>query len=139
MTRCHRFLPPPLPSIGPIHDDSNRNRLVFSTTVASLVHHVSRFFFPTPLLDTACNFPLRTVLCPFYPVSSPGFPFHFPAFSVSFSVPFCQAKVLALAPAAVVSRRCTKKARGIFLREINDGGLVLLNEVKANDSCLRYV
>lgn len=40
-----------------------------------------------------------------------------------------QAAVMALAPATIVSRRCTKKARGIFLREINDGGLILLNEV----------
>lgn len=36
---------------------------------------------------------------------------------------------MALAPATMVSRRCTQKARGIFLREINAGGLVLLNEV----------
>lgn len=40
-----------------------------------------------------------------------------------------QAAVMALAPATMVSRRCTKKARGIFLREINEGGLILLNEV----------
>lgn len=40
-----------------------------------------------------------------------------------------QAVVMALAPATMVSRRCTQKARGIFLREINAGGLVLLNEV----------
>ncbi|CAN0145223.1 unnamed protein product [Ectocarpus sp. 13 AM-2016] len=29
----------------------------------------------------------------------------------------------------MVSRRCTQKARDIFLREINAGGLVLLNEL----------
>ncbi|CAM9730061.1 unnamed protein product [Ectocarpus fasciculatus] len=40
-----------------------------------------------------------------------------------------KAAVLALAPATMVSRRCTQKARGIFLREINAGGLVLLNEL----------
>lgn len=36
--------------------------------------------------------------------------------------------MLALAPAAMISRRFTKKARDIFIREINAGGLVLLNE-----------
>lgn len=36
--------------------------------------------------------------------------------------------MLALAPAAMVSRRVTQKARDIFIREINAGGLVLLNE-----------
>lgn len=36
--------------------------------------------------------------------------------------------MLALAPAAMISRRFTQKARGIFIREINAGGLVLLNE-----------
>ncbi|CAM9735002.1 unnamed protein product [Ascophyllum nodosum] len=40
-----------------------------------------------------------------------------------------KAVVMALAPAALVSRRVTKKARGIFLREINAGGLILLNEL----------
>ncbi|CAM9714067.1 unnamed protein product, partial [Hapterophycus canaliculatus] len=40
-----------------------------------------------------------------------------------------KAAVMALAPATMVSRRCTQKARSIFLREINDGGLVLLNEL----------
>ncbi|CAN0229905.1 unnamed protein product [Ectocarpus sp. 12 AP-2014] len=40
-----------------------------------------------------------------------------------------KAAVLALAPATMVSRRCTQKARDIFLREINAGGLVLLNEL----------
>lgn len=39
-----------------------------------------------------------------------------------------QAAVLALAPAAMVSRRVTQRARDIFIREINAGGLVLLNE-----------
>ncbi|CAN0164739.1 unnamed protein product, partial [Laminaria digitata] len=39
-----------------------------------------------------------------------------------------KAAVLALAPAAMVSRRFTQKARDIFIREINAGGLVLLNE-----------
>lgn len=40
-----------------------------------------------------------------------------------------QAAVMALAPAMMVSRRCSKKARGIFIREINAGGLLLLNQV----------
>eukprot|EP00903_Cladosiphon_okamuranus_P008461 g8129.t1 len=40
-----------------------------------------------------------------------------------------QAAVLALAPATMVSRRCKQKARSIFLKEINAGGLVLLNEL----------
>lgn len=41
-----------------------------------------------------------------------------------------QAAVMALAPATMVSRRCTKKAKEIFMKEINAGGLVLLNEVR---------
>lgn len=37
---------------------------------------------------------------------------------------------MALAPAAMVSRRCTQMAKGIFMQKINAGGLVLLNEVQ---------
>ncbi|CAM9557151.1 unnamed protein product [Sphacelaria rigidula] len=40
-----------------------------------------------------------------------------------------KAAVMALAPATMVSRRCTKKAKEIFMKEINAGGLVLLNEL----------
>lgn len=46
---------------------------------------------------------------------------------------------MALAPATMVSRRCTQKARSIFLREINDGGLVLLNEVGGEQRLLQYI
>ncbi|CAM9759972.1 unnamed protein product, partial [Choristocarpus tenellus] len=40
-----------------------------------------------------------------------------------------KAAVVALAPAAPLSKRCMKKAKGYFMAKINDGGLVLLNEV----------
>lgn len=51
-----------------------------------------------------------------------------PAPDLFFLVASLQAAVLALAPAAMVSRRFTQKARDIFIRKINAGGLVLLNE-----------
>jgi len=37
---------------------------------------------------------------------------------------------MALAPATMVSRRCTQMAKDIFMQKINAGGLVLLNEVR---------
>ena len=54
-----------------------------------------------------------------------------------FLVTSLQAAVLALAPATMVSRRVTQKARGIFIREINAGGLVLLNE--ASHPCHTFI
>lgn len=82
------------------------------------------------LLLTTCIFYSMHSSPPPPPPHPPRAPPPWANASCFFPMYVSQAAVVALAPVAMVSRRCTAKARSIFLREINEGGLVLLNEAR---------